>query len=179
MAPPPRARICGKTAWMPLNAPVRLTAMTRSQSSALISPIIRRTVTPAPLTRMSMPPAASVIPAARRVKPSRSLTSSPYASAAPLRPVISAATRSAAAASRSRTTTRAPAAAKARHVAAPIPFPPPVTRATFPVKSSLISSTPSLQLLEQRFCVFQFLSVGPAKVGLGQSPQWSIPAASP
>src|SRR6516165_6151608 len=43
MAPPPRARICGSTARIPLKAPVRLTAMTRSQSSAPISPIIRRT----------------------------------------------------------------------------------------------------------------------------------------
>src|SRR6516164_781820 len=41
IAPPPRARMCGSTAWIPLNAPVRLTARTRSQSSAPISPIGR------------------------------------------------------------------------------------------------------------------------------------------
>jgi hypothetical protein len=124
---------------MPLKAPVKLTARTRSQSAGLISPIIRRTVVPAPLTRISIPPQASVMPSVNLAKASRSATSSEYAAAWPLRPVISAATPSAAAALRSRIATCAPAAAKARHVAAPIPLPPPVTRATFPVKSSVIA----------------------------------------
>src|SRR6516165_6903583 len=161
MAPPPRARMWGTTARMPLKAPVRLTAMTRSQSCAPISAIIRRTVVPAPLTRMSIPPQASVMPSANLTKASRSATSSACAAAWLLRPVISAATASAAAASRSRTATCAPAAAKARQVAAPMPLPPPVTRATFPVKSSAISSTPLLQRVEQRFCVLKVGRVEP------------------
>src|SRR5216683_128549 len=127
---------------MPLRAPVRLTAMTRSQSSGRISAIIARTVVPAPFTRISIPPAASAMAAARAVKTPRSATSTACALAPlPLR-AISAATPSAASAARSRTATRAPAAAKARHVAAPIPFPPPVTRATFPAKSSAIVVSP-------------------------------------
>src|SRR6516164_6805719 len=160
MAPPPRARMWGSTARMPLKAPVRLTAMTRSQSCAPISAIIRRTVVPAPLTRMSIPPQASVMPSANLTKASRSATSSACAAAWQLRPVISAATASAAA-SRSRTATCPPAAAKARQVAAPMPLPPPVTRATFPVKSSAISSTPSSQLVEQRLCVLKVGRVEP------------------
>src|SRR6516165_568127 len=164
--PPPRARICGSTAWMPLKAPVRLTASTRSQSSVVISAIIRRTVVPAPLTRMSMPPQASVMPSVNLAKASRSATSIACDAAWSLRLVISAATASAAAASRSRTATRAPAAVKARQVAAPIPLPPPVTRATFPVKSSAIASTPSLQVVEQRLRLFQ----------IGRSETFSEPA---
>ena len=45
---------------------------------------------------------------------------------------------SAAVPSRSTTTTRAPRCAKATEAARPIPLPPPVIRATFPVKSILL-----------------------------------------
>src|SRR3984893_16769543 len=127
---------------MPLKAPVRLTAMTRSQSCGRISAIIARTVMPAPFTRTSMPPDASAMAAARAVRRARSATSTACAAALPPLRAISAATPSAASAARSRTATRAPAAAKARHVAAPIPFPPPVTRATFPAKSWVIAVSP-------------------------------------
>src|ERR1700730_3592376 len=127
---------------MPLRAPVRLTAMTRSQSSERISAIIARTVVPAPFTRISIPPAASAMAAARAVKTFRSATSTACAAALPPFRAISAPTSLPASAARSRTATRAPAAAKARHVAAPIPFPPPVTRATFPAKSWVIAVSP-------------------------------------
>jgi len=134
---------------MALKAPVRLTPMTRSQSSGAISAIIGRTVVPAPLTRLSMPPDASAISAATAVNLARSAASTLCAVALPPRPPMSAATVSTAAAARSRTATHAPAAANARQVAAPIPLPPPVTRTIFPTKSSAISISSPLLVLEQ------------------------------
>src|SRR5436305_13575303 len=61
IAPPPRFRICGMTAWVPLNGPRRLTAMTRSQSATGIAAIVWRVIVPAELTSTSMPPAFAAI----------------------------------------------------------------------------------------------------------------------
>src|SRR5712671_2645138 len=138
IAPPPRLRICGMTAWVPLNGPRRLTAMTRSQSATGIAAIVCRVIVPAELTSTSIPPATAAISDASRAKAAPSATSS----ACPVAPPpISAATFAAASPSRSITATRAPALAKARLLAAPMPLPPPVTSTILPARSVVILSS--------------------------------------
>src|SRR5215469_13227754 len=139
IAPPPLARICGITAWMPLNVPPRLISSTRSHSSVDIVASVLCVIVPAQLTNTSIPPAEAAISLASLTQPALSDTSSLCAAAFALWP-ISAATRSAATPSRSMTQTLAPAMANCRQVAAPMPLPPPVTRTVFAEKSAITSS---------------------------------------
>src|SRR6185312_947740 len=68
----------------------------------------------------------------------RTASTSPTSTSNP-RPPISVATARAASPSRSNTATRAPSAAIRRHVARPMPDPPPVTTALLPSSSPIVT----------------------------------------
>ena len=76
IAPPPFAFICGKTAWMPLNTPPRLTSMTRFHSAAVIVPRVFWVIVPAELTSTSIPPDAAAMSSASCAHAGPSETSS-------------------------------------------------------------------------------------------------------
>src|SRR6266480_144880 len=103
-----RITIAGMNACVQRNVPVAFTASTRFQSSSVILPS----------------GALCAVPA--------SVTSHCTAHALPPPPRISAATFSMRSAVRAATTIAAPSAARACAIAAPIPWPPPVTTATEP-----------------------------------------------
>ena len=64
--PEPRSIMCGSTAWDMKNAPDRLTAITRYQSSSLIFSTVLSIVIPALLTSMSSRPCCSITSATVR-----------------------------------------------------------------------------------------------------------------
>ena len=127
MLPLPRRAIEVPAARSSRKVPLRLTSITRSNSSSLIFITGLRTLTPGVLTRTSM---GSVANAAVTVLVSRTSTMS----ASAWRPAdeIAAAVRSAAARSTSAQVTWAPNAARASALVLPMPLPAPTTSARRP-----------------------------------------------
>src|SRR4051812_22839648 len=140
MAPPPWRSICRSSCFMQLQTPRRLTPMTRSHSSRVLSAVgAMRAMTPALLNAASSRPNSDT---------ARSTIASTWASSATShRTAIAlwpAATSSAAAAFtasslKSARTTAAPASANALAVASPMPAAAPVTSAALPLKSSVFA----------------------------------------
>src|SRR6266576_622701 len=127
-----RITIAGMKACVQRNVPVAFTASTRFQSSSVILPSGALCAVPALLTRISTTPARRAAAWARLWTLAASVTSHCTAHALPPPPRISAATFSMRSAVRAATTIAAPSAARACAIAAPIPWPPPVTTATEP-----------------------------------------------
>src|SRR5258706_5097732 len=127
-----RITIAGRNACVQRNVPVAFTASTRFQSSSVILPSGALCAVPALLTRISTTPARRAAAWARPCTLAASVTSHGTAHALPPPRRISSATFSMRSALRAATTIAAPSAASARATAAPIPWPPPVTRATEP-----------------------------------------------
>src|SRR4051794_12051531 len=120
--PAPRSIIPGMAARAQRNAPRTFTSKTRHQSSGATSHVgMRRPLMPALFTSSSTAPTAAN---------ARSTDSGDPTSSSTARPPISPATASTCASVRAATTTDQPSSASARATFAPIPRPPPVTRAT-------------------------------------------------
>jgi hypothetical protein len=133
MAPPPRSIMPGSTAWVSAYTPVRLTAITASQSSCPTQRALRTLLEyPALLTRMSTRPSSLTTHSAKARPWAGLATSASRATARPPAFVISATTSSRGALRRPATTTCAPSAASMSAVERPMPVPPPVTIAIFP-----------------------------------------------
>src|SRR6266550_449227 len=128
-----RITIAGMNACVQRNVPVAFTVSTRFQSSSVILPSGALCAAPALLTRISTTPARRAAAWARLWTLAASVTSHCTAHALPPPPRISAATFSMRSEVRAATTIAAPSAASARAIAAPIPWPPPVTTATEPL----------------------------------------------
>src|SRR5437773_5742308 len=138
MVPPPCSIMPGKTAWISAYTPVRLTLMTASHSSCPTQRTLRALLEcPALLMRMSTRPSSFTTPSTRARPCSGRETSPSRAIALPPAFLISATTASSGALRRPDTTTCAPSAASMRAVDRPIPVPPPVTIAIFPVSFAM------------------------------------------
>src|SRR4051794_31054158 len=157
--PKPRSCMCGHTACAQLNAPVRLTRRSRSQSSGdWFANWPTWSSVPALLTRMSTDPSSSTVRATAASTSARFVTSQRTASARrPMprisptvssvctspccratvasAPYLSVSSDSSDSTSRSATTTSAPARARVSASARPSPLDPPVTSATRPLRS--------------------------------------------
>src|SRR5258705_1170387 len=134
MVPPPRSIMPGKAAWISAYTPVRLTLMTASHSSCPTQRTLRALLEcPALLIRMSTRTSSLTTPSTRARPCSGRETSPSRAMALPPAFLISATTASRGALRRPDTTTWAPSAASMRAVDRPMPVPPPVTIAIFPV----------------------------------------------
>ena len=132
--PLPCARMIGRQYFMPRNALVNVTAITRFQLSSEISSSGAGSASPALFIITSSRP--NVSRASRIVcwTAPESDASILIAAARPPSLAMLAATASARVPLRSAMTTAAPSPAKRRAVAAPIPEPPAVTIATWPTK---------------------------------------------
>src|ERR1700687_2262970 len=138
MVPPPRSIMPGNAAWISAKTPVRLTLMTASHSSCPTQRTFRALLEcPALLMRMSTRPSSLTVHSTS-ARPCSGLETSPSRAAAlPPAFVISATTDSSGALRRPDTTTWAPSAASMIAVERPIPVPPPVTIAIFPVSFAI------------------------------------------
>src|SRR5690348_13413397 len=134
MVPPPAAASSGTPYLASRNAPVRLTARTRSHSSSAVSGTVLATPMPALAhSRSSRPPSRT----AARTAPATSsgLAASPaWNTARPPRAVIASATRCPPARSESSRTRAAPWAANRSAPAAPIPLAAPVISPVRPAR---------------------------------------------
>src|SRR6266545_4107762 len=182
--PQPRSFMCGHTAWAQLNAPVRLTRRSRSQSSGTWSGSWPRwSSVPALLTRMSTEPNSSTVRRTVSSTCARSVTSHFTAAARRPRSQISCAVDSAYTKPCDRAawaigpyrpasspesdstwmsaiTTSAPALPSVSASARPSPRDPPVTKATRPERSISITGH------EQFPCDHEALDLGGALVDL-------------
>src|SRR3954471_3208178 len=147
--PPPAAASCGIAAWVAKTMLLRLTAITRSQASSVISRMPwRGSDTPTLFWRMSSRPYRSTAAATIRSHWSRFVTSAATATAVPPLASIAATVSAARSTTWSTQTTLAPSRANRIDVALPLPTPSPrepapVTSATFPFKRSAIAAPPS------------------------------------
>jgi hypothetical protein len=130
MRPHFSSSMSGTTAWQQSNVPVRLTAMMRFQTSAVILRNELKPSIPALLTKMVGRPTLSRTSVTAASMRGRSVTSTVRPTAVPPEATILAAAASAEAPSRSKTATALPSAARRSLMAKPIPDPPPVTMAT-------------------------------------------------
>ncbi len=127
-APFPAASMWGSTARVRRNGAVRLMPMTRSHSSSPVSAAADMlSMTPALLTRTSIPPNSSAAVSATRSTTAWSRRSPITVTAVPPARSTSSATDRAAASATSAISTRAPSRANSRAVARPMPDPAPVT----------------------------------------------------
>src|ERR1043166_9117873 len=138
MAPPlPRAIIPGATRFTSRKADLRLISTILSSCASVASsagPFC--TLVALLLTRIRIGPSARSVSATARTSSSRRPTWHAMGCTLPARPASSAAVRSSTSSLRLAMATRAPAAASRRGVAFPMPRPPPVTRATRPVREA-------------------------------------------
>jgi hypothetical protein len=135
--PPWRSTIPGPNSLSVRNVLVRFDSMTPFHSASSVSSSgVRAPKPPANAIRTSAGPSCSSTSARSPATPSGVVRSAamPAAAAAPAARV-SAVTRSIVSESRPHTATRAPLCPSSTEVAAPIPFEPPVTTATFPSRS--------------------------------------------
>ena len=131
--PRPRAIMPSTTARVAWSAPLKLTAIRRSQSAGSLSAKSARRSQPALLTSTSTGPTASATARTAASTATGSLTSAVAPSARPPALTISFATVRALSPSRSAMPTAIPARARRSAMARPMPRPPPVTSATAPV----------------------------------------------
>jgi len=130
--------------FIPRNTPVWSTVMVRFQSSGDVSSMTARSPSPALLIRMSSPPQLLTARPTAASHCSCEVTSRCAYAAWPSAWPISAATRFPESSWMSVTRTAAPSAASRLAVAAPMPLPAPVTRATRPasLSTALLSRKP-------------------------------------
>ncbi len=128
--PHPASIMSGTTAWRQWNVPVRLTAIIRSQASALISRKSSNPSMPALVTMIPTGPNAVRTSSSVASMAARSLTSTAAPSALPPSAATSSATAPAASPLMSSTATLFPGRARWWQMARPMPEPPPVTTAT-------------------------------------------------
>src|SRR5262249_25260631 len=140
MTPWPCARMIGRQCFMPRNALVRVTAITRFQLSSGISSSGDGSASPALFIMTSSRPNVSSATRIVRSTAADSDASILMATARPPLAVMLDAMVSARVPLRSATTTAAPSLAKRCAVAAPIPEPPAVTIATLPAKRAGIAA---------------------------------------
>jgi hypothetical protein len=130
--------------FMQAQTPRRLTSLTRSNSSPVASAASCATaLTPALLNAASSRPKAATVRATIACTASSSATSQARPIAWPPARTRSSAAARAASPAMSASATAAPARAKARAVARPMPEAAPVTSATRPRKSSVMSAVPT------------------------------------
>ena len=132
MAPPPAFSISGMACFMPRKTPLALMSISRSQASVLRWSVSPLPLIPALLTKMSNFPYLATTAATERSHWSSLLTSSNTTIASPPASAISASTFRASSSRMSAMATLAPSRANRRASSAPIPWAPPVIRATFP-----------------------------------------------
>lgn len=134
--PRPRSIMPGRKARTVTNVEVRFDATTDwNSSSAISATFVNESNPPAKGTSSSTGPSCSS--AARRARSTSAGSTQSAATATASAPVSRspAASLSAASAPRATTATLAPFAASSLHVAAPMPFDPPVTNAVLPARS--------------------------------------------
>jgi hypothetical protein len=136
IAPRPRSIIPGRNDLHVRNVEVRFDSMTSCHSSSVMScSAVNRPKPPANATRTSGAPSSASTWERIRSICARSVTSVLMPTASPPAWRRPETTPSIPCRSRATTATLTPFAASTRHVAAPIPFEPPVTTATWPARS--------------------------------------------
>jgi hypothetical protein len=138
--PPPASRIAAPACFMPSQTPRWLIAVVRSQPSTVSRSTSSSVPMPALFTSTWTPPKASPACATTRAQSSSWLTSWCANSAVPPSPSIAAAVAFPSSSRTSVTRTDAPPATSRAAQAAPMPLAPPVTIATFPLRSMSDSS---------------------------------------
>src|SRR5688572_30262403 len=134
MTPPPCRTMSGTAARVHRNTPFTFTRYRRSNSVSAVCSMLPTCATPALLIRRSMRLLRAAIASNVELTAAPSDTSHADPSAVPPERTISAAVSFAASPSRSSTTTCAPWRPKSVEIARPMPDPPPVTTATFPLR---------------------------------------------